>query len=386
MEFRLIIKKINNTLSSEEKQVFNQWYQESSAHRSYFNRVKNYDSSIVESIDVEKSWIELNKKLLSGQKRNINLWQKFGVWKYVAAIAIFILATSPFIFNTATQNNNGLKRSAKNIKPGADKAILTLENGDHVALERGKVHEFDDRISDGKRLIYDFKKIPIKRKTVRYNYLTIPRGGEYYVILSDGTKIWLNSDSKLRYPVNFTKGEVREVELIYGEAYFDVSPSINHDGAKFRVHCNNQTIEVLGTRFNVRAYQNEDKLYTTLVEGKILVSSSTHEEFLDPGQQSILAKNDNTSFDVVSLEDKHITDEVAWKSGFFSFDKKPLGDVLNILSRWYDIDVEFESESKRNMAFSGYIKRAEAIEDLLIIFQKTGRVKFKINDKKITVK
>ena len=382
MEFKLIVKKINNTLSPEEEAIFDQWKDASFEHQSYFDKVQNQDEDVVENLDLEKSWGELDKKISSREKKESNPFKRSVVWKYASAIAVLVLAASPFVFYDAESNQDKLKLNAEKIVPGADKAVLTLENGSHIALEAGEAHKFEDRISDGKSLIYTGKNA-LKSEIVKYNYLTIPRGGKYLVALSDGTKVWLNSDSKLKYPVKFQQGQPREVELVYGEAYFDVSPSANHNGAKFKVSCQEQVIEVHGTEFNVKAYQNENESFISLVEGKVLVSIGQSEKFLNPGQQSIHIRGE-ADLEVISTD---LTNEIAWKDGLFNFDKKPLEEILNILSRWYDIeDIHFQNEEKKNMIFSGTLRRTKTIGDLLVSIQETGRVEFEIKNKGIYIK
>ena len=156
------------------------------------------------------------------------------------------------------------------ITTGSDKAVLTLEDGSNIELEKGKAFKTNVVNSNGEKLVYN----KTNQTKITYNYLTIPRGGQYFVKLSDGTEVWLNSESQLKFPVAFIKGQTREVTLVYGEAYFAVSPSTNHNGATFKVMNQGQEVEVLGTEFNIKAYKDEINIYTTLVEGKVTVSNA----------------------------------------------------------------------------------------------------------------
>ncbi len=199
--------------------------------------------------------------------------KKQSTLKYAAAVIIGII-TSTYFFGNKDINNSidstPLEKVSpvvinNNIEVGKDKATLTLGDGDVVVLDEENTFKTDKVKSNGKELIYNDDKN--KNTEIVYNYLTIPRGGQFHVKLSDGTEVWLNSESQLKYPVTFIDGSTREVELVYGEAYFDVSPSTEHNGSRFKVINQNQKIEVLGTEFNIKAYKKEDVL-TTLVEGK----------------------------------------------------------------------------------------------------------------------
>ena len=150
------------------------------------------------------------------------------------------------------------------------------------------------------------------------------------MILSDGTKVWLNSESQLKYPVAFNDGETRQVELVYGEAYFDVSPSTAHKGARFKVFNQSQEVEVLGTEFNIKAYKDETNIYTTLVEGKVAISAAGKNQILKPNQQSNL----NLETGSIEITTVDVYNETTWIDGIFSFENKPLKEILKVLSRW----------------------------------------------------
>ena len=196
-------------------------------------------------------------------------------WYVGVAASIVILISSVIFFNKEPNNfNNNDTQIAipiiiNNIETGTDKAILTLANGSEIALIKGETYKGQNVSSDGKEIVYNGKAVS---KEITYNYLTTPSGGQFFVKLSDGTQVWLNSESRLKYPVTFLDGEIRQVELVYGEAYFDVSPSTAHKGLKFKVINQAQEVEVLGTEFNIKAYKDESNIFTTLIEGKVAVS------------------------------------------------------------------------------------------------------------------
>jgi ferric-dicitrate binding protein FerR (iron transport regulator) len=210
----------------------------------------------------------------------------------------------------------------------------------------------------------------------------VPLGGQFFVKLSDNTQVWLNSGSQLKYPVTFKKGDTRQVELLYGEAYFKVSPSSNNNGTTFKVKTKGQTIEVFGTEFNVKAYKNDTLIYTTLIEGKVSVNTKNSQEELLPGEQSIV---DLEHKSLIKTKQKNVTNKTAWKDGTFIFDKQPLQEIMTTLSRWYNISVKFEDLKKQNIAFSGILNRSDDIVDLLNYFQKTEEVSFKISERTIII-
>lgn len=385
MEFKLIIKKLNNTLSQKEALIFDEWYKSSNKHKQYFDKVERNFHKKIDFVDVEKGWIELNNKLKQLPRKQK---RKFS-WRYAVAVAATVLISLPLVFNklktTSVQENS---KTVKIIVPGVNKAVLTLENGDQIALEKGQQYSSEKANSNGENLIYEkSKKVNTTKKTneskkIAYNYLTIPRGGEFFVQLADGTKVWLNSESKLKYPISFIEGQPRVVELIYGEGYFDVSESTKHKGSKFIVRTNVQDVTVLGTEFNIRAYSNEANIYTTLVEGKVAVSNGVLKKVLKPSTQSkVTIKSDK-----ISVRKVDVVNEIAWKNGFFSFEKETLGTMLNTLARWYDIKVVYKNKEKSNLVFSGMLKRTNNVEELLRNIEKTEQVRFEIKNKEIIVK
>ncbi|WP_396187505.1 FecR family protein, partial [Flavobacterium sp.] len=199
----------------------------------------------------------------------------------------------------------------------------------------------------------------------------------------DGTKVWLNSETQLKYPVAFTDGATRQIELVYGEAYFEVSPSTKHKGAKFKVLNQSQEVQVLGTQFNIKAYRDETNVYTTLVEGKVAVSNSKINKILKPSEKSNLNLLEKT----IAISKVDVYNEISWKDGVFSFRKKPLGEIMKVLSRWYDIEVQFENQDSKNARFNGVLGKEQKIEDILKRIKKFKVIKdYEIKNKKVIIK
>ncbi|OBQ55574.1 DUF4974 domain-containing protein [Tamlana sp. s12] len=304
---------------------------------------------------------------------------KKSIFKYAVAACLIAFVTFGSIYKFQQNKNTDIKVSNSSIQVGSDKAILTLENGSDVILNKETNYQSATLKSNGRSLVYSKSK-EMSEELV-YNYLTIPRGGQFFIELSDGTKVWLNSDSKLKYPVSFIKGNPREIELVYGEAYFEVSKSTEHNGDAFYLKTNEQSIQVLGTVFNVKAYRNEHDIITTLVEGSISVTNDLHKNVLQPGEQSKLsqAKNDFT-ISVVDVEEV-----VAWRLGEFSFTNKSLEEIMKVLSRWYDVDIIIENEEIKSIGFTGTLSKQLPIESIMKIIKQTNDMNYVIENEKIII-
>ena len=329
--------------------------------------------NLLEEIDTEKDWKSLKRKRQRSRK-------PFRLWVYGIAASIVLFISITFVFNKTNQGPElGVPIIVNNnIETGTDKAILTLGDGSEVPLEKGTPYQTDHINSNGEEIIYK-----ATGKDITYNTLTIPKGGQFYILLSDGTKIWLNSQSQLKYPVSFKEGETRQVELIYGEAYFDVSPSTAHKGAKFKVFHQSQEVEVLGTEFNIKAYKGETNIYTTLVEGKVAVNYASKNQPLVPNEQSDLNLETNN----ISITTVDVYNETSWKDGVFSFENMPLKDIMKVLSRWYDMDVTIENKAQKEERFIGTFNKSNSIEDILIAIKSTNIINnYEINDKRLIIK
>ncbi len=379
MEFKLILKKIHNILSKKEEIEFNTWLNQSKTHLNYFKNVKKHFSKPTEvtDIDLEKSWEKVSKQL--------NKKSKFYTWRKVSAAAAILVLLGVFHNQFFTKpKHDGTQKISNNqihqvIRKGTDKAILTLENGALVLLDSTSPKKSDNFISNGKQIVY---KNDLKDTSPGFNTLTIPRGGQFMLVLHDSTKVWLNSESQIKYPTRFEKGKPREVELLYGEAYFKVTSLEKQKEASFHVITQDQKIMVTGTEFNVKAYKEDAQIVTTLVEGGVIVSNDQHSESLLPGFQSRMDVIKKT-YKVLSVK---VEDEISWKMGIFSFRDKPLNEIMAVLSRWYDVDVVFEQNDKKEIQFNGLFNKNQKLESLLDIITQTEEVAFKIENKTIRVK
>lgn len=268
----------------------------------------------------------------------------------------------------------------KEILIGSDKATLTLEDGSVIALEKGKSYTKGNAASNGEKLVYNSNGKPAVSAN---NLLTIPRGGQFFVQLADSTKVWLNSESQLKYPVAFVDGETRQVELVYGEAYFEVSPSTKHKGSRFKVKTQEQNVEVIGTEFNIKAYKDEPAIYTTLVKGVVAVSNAAQKQILTPNKQSKITEYNGN----IAVSEVDVYNEISWRKGLFVFKGMPLKDIAKVLSRWYDVDIVFADPALGNVKFNGVLNKNQKLEDILTTIKNINFINaYEKKDNKIIIK
>ena len=373
----IIVKFIGNTTTDEELTQLNSWLQDkdNSVYFDEFIKI-NYLINLKLPFDKEASLDELKNRIKAEKskkrKRAISYFTVASVALLIALTVFFKKDNLPVLTPTVVKNT---------VKIGTDKAVLTLEDGTDIALEKGQNYKDGNLESNGENITYNEQNKP--NTEISYNYLTIPRGGQFHVVLADGSQVWLNSETKLKYPTAFVNGLDRKVELIYGEAYFDVSPSTAHQGSKFKVVTKTQEVQVLGTQFNIKAYKEEKFIYTTLVEGKVAMAHGTNLDVLSPNQQSIL--NTSNSDFIITKVDTY--SEIAWKKGLFSFRNKNLKDIMVVLSRWYDVDFVFADKKLENIQFKGVLSRNQNIEEILTLIKNTNYINdYVIDNNIITLK
>ena len=382
---KLIIKKELRILTDSDKlqlKKFNKNYNflKEVKIQKLVDRIESYST-----INEEKAWKSIEKKSLKRKTKSVLLLFKKSWYKYAAVFIIGIL-TATYLFednlDKIPEETNPIMVDAKKniIQPGTNKAVLTLDDGTSIVLDNGSTYQTQNAISNGEEIIYETSKV--KASEIAYNHLTIPRGGQFLLVLADGTKVWLNSESQLKYPISFIEGETRKVELVYGEAYFEVSPSTNHNGSKFKVRTLLQEVEVLGTEFNIKAYKDEPNIYTTLAEGKVVINNGFVRQKLFPSQQSNLNIKNNS----IAISSVDVYSVISWKKGLFSFKGKPLKEIMNVLARWYDFNFEFTNSEVENIKFNGVLSKNQTIEEILNTIKDTKFIKdYDITDNKITI-
>jgi ferric-dicitrate binding protein FerR (iron transport regulator) len=332
-------------------------------------------------------WDEIYRKII-----NTPVIEKKHVWFQVAAAAVIIAVLSVgsyFIFNdysTEPVAKTATQQQLKNdVQPGGNKAILTLANGVQIILDsagNGALTQQGNtkiiKLNNGQ---LSYNALNEKPDQVLYNTISTPRGGQYQVVLADGSKVWLNAASSLRFPTSFT-GNGREVTLT-GEGYFEVA----HDAAKpFKVLANGVEIKVLGTHFNVNAYQDEATIKTTLLEGSVKVGKGGASKTITPGEQAQIENHDNSLNPKIMVQSVDVDAAVAWKNGSFIFRGNDIQSVMRQLARWYDVEVSYQG-NVTDEEFVGVINRSryENISEILDMLEKTRTVSFAVSGHHVTV-
>ncbi|QEM10493.1 FecR family protein [Mucilaginibacter rubeus] len=304
------------------------------------------------------------------------------MWGWAAAAAVVLLVSAIFIFQTKQPQNNiaASRPLVKPIKPGRNTAILTLANGSNITLDDAKngVLAKSGKTSVKKLanglIAYSNEGSAQPAGEPAKNVVTVPRGGKYSIQLPDGTMVWLNSSSSLSYPVAFT-GADRSVTLT-GEAYFEVTKNKH---LPFIVHANGADVKVLGTHFNVTAYEDEKDIKATLLEGSVSLSNNKTSTLLIPGQQGIAGPDQQ-----ITTKTVNVNQVIAWKTGYFIFRDDDIQSIMRKISRWYDVEVEYQGNVTRK-TFGGIYSMNKDINELLKGLELTGLIHFKIEERRIIV-
>lgn len=306
-------------------------------------------------------------------------------WKWAAAILIFMAGLSGLLIKKQPHKLITAEKTptikSTPIKPGTNMATLTLANGATIALEDaadGIVAQAGGTAvrKVGKGLIsYSDNGTPAPANENELHTINIPRGGQYTVTLSDGTKVWLNSESSLTYPVVFGRTE-RKVRL-KGEAYFEVSKNTE---SPFIAQTDHATVYVLGTHFNINAYKDEKNVKVTLLEGSVRLSAGPDKALLVPGEQGVV----DTSRTGIEKRKVNMNQVMAWKAGYFIFRNSTIQDIMRQIGRWYDVEIVYEGEIPKG-TFGGTYSRNKDIHELLKGLELTGLVHFKIEGRRLIV-
>ncbi|WP_346859958.1 FecR domain-containing protein [uncultured Draconibacterium sp.] len=382
LDYSILWKYFNDSLTSSEEKELNDWLEADKQHLHYFNRLKekNRQNPIKESSAKNSDLAWKNIQLTTKPQKN-------HFWKIGIAASILLLVAAYFGYNALYERANK-KISAEfiQIDPGSKKATLVLNSGEILELESEKdtlIKEAEVIIKNSNsELNYkanETEEVAKSLKKIKYNTLIVPRGGEYDLILSDGTEVKINSESTLRFPVVFEKGQ-RNVELI-GEAFFDVKTDSLRP---FIVTSAEHVVKVYGTSFNVKSYENDKYVATTLVQGKVTVATNnknTAEQTLLPGYQSIY-KKESAKFEQQKVDIKQFT---AWKDGRFYFREMPLAEITEVLGRWYNVEFKFKNKDAQKLTFTGNLKRYENIQTILNQLGKTNEITFYAYDQIIYV-
>ena len=381
---RLITAELSETITPEEKERLNVWLAEDERHYMRYCRIRERlkrgeGENVFRNPERVREDMEKLKKKLSGNKRRFLLSGNY-FWRY-AAVAVFTIGIAIGLIERPWEDRSSeISPMAQQpaVLPGSYKAVLTLASGEQVNLEEwGRDSLWKDGTLIRKRkgeLTYEQKAGDMQQEEMLFNTITIPRSGEYKLVLSDGTKVWLNSDSELRFPVAFV-GDRRSVE-IEGEAYFEVAKD---EGKPFHVLANGADIKVLGTSFNVMTYRG--RTITTLVEGKVCLTYKDESVLMVPDRQAEVI----TETGKILMREVDARNFTLWKDGVFYFENAALETIAERLSQWYDVNIIFNDEALKQLRYSVEMKRYNNIQDLLTKIEKTQKVKFLIQGKSIYI-
>lgn len=363
-------------LSHAELLELKGWLEENAEHRQEFDHLMaKYKAArrvgCWGSIQEEKAWNNISQQLLTTRKTQIIRW-----WRYAAVILILIgLGTVYYALHSDTACDDTY---AMQFVPGCRKAILRLSNGQEVNLAADTncvlTEKNGARITVGgqEHIIYDAEGS--NREELVYNTIIVPRGGEYSLVLADGSRVWLNSETELTYPAVFSKQE-RHL-ILKGEAFFEVARDTSRP---FIVESRHNRVEVLGTRFNVSAYDDLSTVKTTLLQGSVKITNGHDHLLLRPGEQAVCSENGLESHPV---DAKMIA---SWVYGTFEFENMPLAEITDQLGRWYDVDFRYENTALKAITFTGAATRYKDLGFMLSMLEQLSGVRFIVTGKTIRV-
>ncbi|HZY39501.1 MAG TPA: FecR domain-containing protein [Mucilaginibacter sp.] len=371
---KLVEKYLNGSASAEEINTIENYYAQ------FSNDPDITDSLDENEINALKAALrqKINTRINQVQKRNVLIFKKHYL-QWAAAILLFSLL-SLFVANWLRHQPITLQAQNHDLAPGGNRATLTLANGSKINLNSTKNGAFTTQpgahiLKQGGQLFYKAAENESSAIPVSYNTLTTPKGGQYQLILADGTKVWLNAASSLKFPTAFV-GSERIVELT-GEAYFEVAKNAKQP---FKVKTSGQIVQDIGTRFDVNSYTDEDAVTTTLVEGSVKIYDAQGQTLIRPGQQYL---SKMTGLPEVKT-DVDIDEVTAWKSGMFQFDDADIKTIMRQISRWYNVDVEYLGQLPAS-TYHGRISRNSNASTVLKILELSG-INFTIERGKIIVK
>ncbi len=371
---QLINKYLEGNCTPEEKNLVEQFYLDQ------FKQGLMPDHPVLKEDIKSLMWSDIAQATIQKNKKRV-----ISIWPRIAAAVLVTIGVGFWFYTNNHQHNKREKELVSSgrtddIVPGKNVATLRLSNGKVIQLSDTKSGiviasselKYNDGsdIPDAESLRFDQDESNVKMLTV-----ATPRGGQYRLVLPDGTKVWLNAASVLTFPASFG-GKQRKVELS-GEGYFEVA---KNKEKPFLINSGDQSIEVLGTHFNVNTYADEPSIRTTLLEGAVKVISPSDHVIISPGQQAVLKRNERKFM----VQDAHLEEVMAWKSGYFQFNGESIQAVMRKVSRWYNVDITYLPNTSKQ-GFVGTISRFENVTKVLKMLELTGTVHFKIEGRRILV-
>ena len=385
----LIIRLLKSKLSDEEKQRLWDWRSARKENEQLFQKISlfwksqeldEWEKSDIQSLintEYQRYQMAVNSQDWELIKHRIHLRQQHHILKrcllYAAGFVLFLGICAIALLYSPQQSLPLVELEP--IEHTNNRAILELAQGKQIVLNAQK--QVDTMLLSQYGITHQDTMLSYEKASTvtEWHSLEVPRGGEYVLSLADGSRIWLNSSSKLKFPTRF-EGVERKVYLERGEAYFEIVANAEQP---FYVEVENMQIKVVGTEFNVMAYPEKPVIATTLVEGVVQVVTPQTALSLLPNEQSIFVRESGQ----ISKKQVDVNYHISWKNGIFEFKGMPLDEVAEVLSRWYDVDFVFENTKLKKERFTGSIQRSKSLEFILDVIQETQIVKYEIIDKTI---
>lgn len=380
---RIIAASLKGNANDEEQRTLREWLSVSTRNKKIYDEFKDgkrLEQKIVESQQI--NWKNDYQHFITKRQRTRKNRRMKTIIRYAAILTLPIVAAGIFLLQK--NDRQTIVSISEVIKPGEHKAVLITGGGERITLSDSTLSSIQEQngmivnVTNNKVSYILPEDSLCTQGSPIFNTLQIPRGGEYFLTLADGTEVWLNAETEIRYPVQFT-GDKRVVYLD-GEAYFTVAPDKNKP---FTVVSTHASVSVLGTQFNFRAYPDERDVQTTLVSGSVIMQSEKYKQQIKlvPGEQGVLEKNSAK----LMKQEVNTYLYTAWKDGRFAFRDARLEDLFNILARWYDLSVFYQSPEAKDIRFTGDLNKTDDFKSILKIIEQNERVIFTVNQRTVFI-
>ena len=381
--YQALLEGWGGKATPEQVRLAREWLQESPRHKEWHDRLYRLYCKVSYAgnygrVDVEKAKEKILGILFARRRRRARL-RRFLAWSGAAAA---VLAVAWFFVHKPAEMVTGDPFEIAEVIGGQADVTLVLANGQEVAVQKDSsfrltIGAMNVEQASGEGLRYTEARDSLQAESpavVEYNTVKVPRGGEYMLTLADGTRIWLNSETELKFPVRFV-GKTREVEIV-GEGYFEVTKDSSR---QFIVHAGEMQTRVLGTSFNVKAYADEELREVTLVSGKVRVNANGERTVLSPGWQATW----DEFHQQLGRRQVDVKPVISWTTGMFDFVDMPLEKLVAQLGRWYDVDFFFVNESIKGIRFTGAVKRSNTLKYMLDFVAMTSDVRYEVKGKTV---
>lgn len=380
---RIIAASLKGNANDEEQRTLREWLSVSTRNKKIYDEFKDgkrLEQKIVESQQI--NWKNDYQHFITKRQRTRKNRRMKTIIRYAAILTLPIVAAGIFLLQK--NDRQTIVSISEVIKPGEHKAVLITGGGERITLSDSTLSPIQEQngmivnVTNNKVSYILPEDSLCTQGSPIFNTLQIPRGGEYFLTFADGTEVWLNAETEIRYPVQFT-GDKRVVYLD-GEAYFTVAPDKNKP---FTVVSTHASVSVLGTQFNFRAYPDERDVQTTLVSGSVIMQSEKYKQQIKlvPGEQGVLEKNSAK----LMKQEVNTYLYTAWKDGRFAFRDARLEDLFNILARWYDLSVFYQSPEAKDIRFTGDLNKTDDFKSILKIIEQNERVIFTVNQRTVFI-